>query len=48
MATKDDLPASEKRQGTKSGGVWAPAVGRALWGFDRGVSVGEVDARPPS
>ena len=35
-------PASEKRQGTKSRQVGAPSVPRALWGFSRGVRLGEV------
>ena len=36
-------PASEKRQGRKIAGCGAPTVQRALWGFDAGVSVGEVE-----
>ena len=41
-------PASEKRRGTKSREVGAPSVPRALWGFSRGVRLGEVgqSARP--
>ena len=41
-------PASEKRRGTKSREVGAPPVPRALWGFSRGVRLGEVgqSARP--
>ena len=35
-------PASEKRQGTKSREVRAPSVPRALWGFSRGVRLGEA------
>jgi hypothetical protein len=38
-------PASEKRQGTKSRLGGAAAVPRALWGFDRGVGLGEVCAK---
>ena len=35
-------PASEKRQGRKSRDVGTDGQ-RALWGFDAGVSVGEVE-----
>jgi len=35
-------PASEKRRDTKSQEVGAPSVPRALWGFIRGVRLGEV------
>src|SRR5215813_7509539 len=35
-------PASEKRQGAKSREVGAPSVPRALWGFSRGVRLGEA------
>jgi hypothetical protein len=38
-------PASEKRQGTKSRRVGHPAVPLALWGFGRGVRVGEAGLR---
>src|SRR6266478_3720267 len=48
LGTRAGRPASKKRQGTKSREVGAPSVPRALWGFNRGVRLGEVgqSARP--
>jgi hypothetical protein len=40
-------PASEKRHGTKSREVEAPPEPRALWGFSRGVRLGEVGSKRP-
>jgi hypothetical protein len=39
-------PACEKRQGTKSREAGAPSVPRAVWGFSRGVRLGEGGRAP--